>query len=46
MQALQLGLMSKISYLMKYRNMTEEQARKELAFIDEEKGITSVNLEG
>lgn len=38
------GLRSKISYLMKFYNMTKEQALKELALIDEEENIQQ-NLE-
>ena len=35
-QDFQAGLMSKLTYLMKARGMTEEQARKELALVRED----------
>ena len=35
-QELQMGLLSKMSYLMKYKGMTEEEATEELAKVQEE----------
>lgn len=43
-EALAMGLMSKITYLMKYRGLTEEQAREELKKIDEENSVSNIDL--
>lgn len=43
-QEYNMGLISKITYLMKINNWTEEEARKELAKIEEENKIKAVEL--
>jgi A118 family predicted phage portal protein len=45
MQEISAGLRSKISYMMKFMGMNEEEAKKELARINEEDSISSIDLD-
>jgi hypothetical protein len=44
MEEISAGLRSKVSYLMKFRGLTEEEAKKELALINEEDNLSSMDL--
>lgn len=44
MQEISAGLRSKISYMMKFMGMNEEEAKKELALINEEDSLSSLDL--
>lgn len=43
-KAMAMGLMSKISYLMKWRGLDEEQAKKELELVESENTIKDIEL--
>jgi hypothetical protein len=45
MQEISAGLRSKVSYLMKFRGLSEEEAKKELALINEEDSLSSIDFE-
>jgi hypothetical protein len=44
MEEISAGLRSKVSYLMKFRGLNEEDAKKELALINEEDNLSSMDL--
>ena len=40
-----MGLRSKVGYLMKFYGMSEEEAKKELALVNEEDNLQISNME-